>query len=118
MFAKGGALRLDSGIRGLFGKLVKKGLTVTQIAEMFDTTRQTVHRWLKRTRHVDREYYKDKPRSFKPGKVINMVKVSILAQGTTSGEGQLAYSRASSTFQASSRRRCAACRGSASPGNP
>jgi len=76
-------LRLDPGIRGLFGKLIKKGLTVTRIAELFDTTRQTVHRWLKRARHVGREHYKDKPRSTKLGKVTDMVEVSILALRNT-----------------------------------
>jgi DNA invertase Pin-like site-specific DNA recombinase len=40
-------VRLSPDIRGTFGKLVKKGLAVTRIAELFDTTRQTVHRWLK-----------------------------------------------------------------------
>jgi hypothetical protein len=40
-------VRLSPDIRGAFGKLVKKGLAVSCIAELFDTTRQTVHRWLK-----------------------------------------------------------------------
>jgi len=74
---------VDPGIRGLFGKLLKKGLTVTRIAELFDTTRQTVHRWLKRARHVGREYYKDKPRQPKPGKVTDEVELSILALRNT-----------------------------------
>jgi transposase InsO family protein len=87
LLAGGGALRLDPGIRGLFGKLIKKRLTVTRIAELFDTTRQTVHRWLKRARHVGREHYKDKPRSPKPGKVTDMVEVSILALRNTFGWG-------------------------------
>ena len=30
-------MRLTPNIRGLFGKLVRKGLTVTRIAELFDT---------------------------------------------------------------------------------
>lgn len=76
-------MRLAPSIRGLFGKLVKKGLTVTQIAELFDTTRQTVHRWLKRSRHVGREYYKDRPREPKPGKVTCEVELSILALRNT-----------------------------------
>jgi hypothetical protein len=37
-------MKLDPSIRGLFGKFFKKGLMVTRIAELFDTTRQTVHR--------------------------------------------------------------------------
>jgi transposase InsO family protein len=76
-------VKLDPSIRGLFGKLVKKGLTVTRIAELFDTTRQTVHRWLKRTRHVGREHYKDKTREPKQGKITEEVEVSILALRNT-----------------------------------
>ena len=76
-------MRLESSIRGLFGKLVRKGLTITRIAELFDTSRQTVHRWLKRAKHVGREYYKDKTRSPKPGKVTDEVEVSILALRNT-----------------------------------
>jgi transposase InsO family protein len=76
-------LRLDPGVRGLFSKLVNKGLTITRIAELLDTTRQTVHRWLKRARHVGREYYKDKPRTPKHRKVTEQVEVSILALRNT-----------------------------------
>lgn len=76
-------MRLDPSIRGLFGKLVRKGLTVTRIAELFDTTRQTVHRWLKRAKHVGREYFKDKQRKPKPGKVTDEVELSILALRST-----------------------------------
>ena len=76
-------MRLEPSIRGLFGKLVRKGLTLTRIAELFDTSRQTVHRWLKRAKHVGREYYKDKTRNPKPGKVTDEVEVSILALRNT-----------------------------------
>jgi transposase InsO family protein len=76
-------VRFSPDIRGAFGKLVKKGLAVTHIARLFDTTRQTVHRWLKRARHVGREYYKDKPRQPKPSKVTDEVEVSILALRNT-----------------------------------
>jgi transposase InsO family protein len=76
-------VKLDPSIRGLFWKLVKKGPTVTRIAELFDTTRQTVHRWLKRARHVGREYYKDKTREPKQGKITEEVEVSILAPRNT-----------------------------------
>jgi transposase InsO family protein len=76
-------LRLDPSIRGLFGKLLKKGLTVTRIADLFDTTRQTVHRWLKRAKHVGREYYKDKPRASRTGKVTDEIELSILALRNT-----------------------------------
>lgn len=76
-------MRLHPGVRGLFSKLVNKGLTITRIAELLDTTRQTVHRWLKRARHVGREYYKDKPRTPKHRKVTEQVEVSILALRNT-----------------------------------
>jgi transposase InsO family protein len=76
-------VRLNPSIRGLFGKLIKKGLTVTRIANLLDTTRQTVHRWLKRAKHVGREYYKDKPRAPKQRKVTEKVEVSILALRNT-----------------------------------
>lgn len=62
-------VRLPPDIRGTFGKLFKKGLSVTCIVELFDTTRQTVHRWLRRAKHVGREYFKDKPRKPKESKV-------------------------------------------------
>jgi len=71
-------VRLSPDIRGVFGKLVKKGLAVTRIAELFDTTRQTVHRWLKRAKHVGREYFKDNPRKPKQAKVTQEVELSIL----------------------------------------
>ena len=76
-------MRLPPDIRGTFGKLVKKGLAVNRIAELFDTTRQTVHRWLKRAKHVGREYFKDKPRKPKPAKVTEQVELSILKLRTT-----------------------------------
>jgi len=76
-------VRLSPDIRGAFNKLVKKGLAVTRIAELFDTTRQTVHRWLRRAKHVGREYYKDKPRKPKQSKVTAEVELSILKLRTT-----------------------------------
>jgi len=79
----GGVVRFSPDIRGAFGKLVKKGLPVTRIAHLFDTTRQTVHRWLKRARHVGREYYKDKPREPRQSKVTDKVELSILALRST-----------------------------------
>ena len=76
-------VRLSLDIRGTFTRLVKKGLEVTRIADLFDTTRQTVHRWLKRSKHVGREYFKDKPRKPKPAKVTQEVELSILKLRTT-----------------------------------
>jgi IS30 family transposase len=76
-------VRLSPDIRGTFGKFVKKGLAVNRIAELFDTTRQTVYRWLKRAKHVGREYFKDKARKPKPAKVTQEVELSILKLRTT-----------------------------------
>jgi len=77
------SVRLSPDIRGAFNKLVKKGLAVTRIADLFDTTRQTVHRWLNRAKHVGREYFKDKPRKPKQSKVTAEVELSILKLRTT-----------------------------------
>ena len=74
----GVVVRLSLNIRGIFRKLVKKGLAVTRIAQLFDTTRQTVHRWLKRSIHVGREYFKNKLMLPKTSKVTDDVEVSIL----------------------------------------
>jgi IS30 family transposase len=79
----GDGVRLSPDIRGVFRKLVRKDLTVTRIAQLFDTTRQTIHRWLRRSRHVGREYFKDKPRLPKPSKVTEEVEVSILGLRNT-----------------------------------
>jgi IS30 family transposase len=71
-------VRLSPDIRGAFGKLAKKGSTVARISGLFDTTRQTVYRWLRRRRHVGGESFKDKPRKPKPSKVTEEVELSIL----------------------------------------
>jgi transposase InsO family protein len=76
-------VRLSPDIRGAFYKLVKKGLAVTRIAQLFDTTRQTVHRWVSRAKHVGREHYKDKTRKPKQSKVTEEVELSILKLRTT-----------------------------------
>lgn len=80
-------MRLSPDIRGVFRKLVKKGLTVARIAELFDTTRQTVYRWLRRGKHVGRESFKDKPRAPRARKVTGEVELSILALRNTFGWG-------------------------------
>jgi transposase InsO family protein/predicted DNA-binding protein YlxM (UPF0122 family) len=79
----GGATRLSPDIRGTFRKLAKKGLAVTRIAQLFDTSRQTVHRWLNRCKHRGAEAFKDKPRTPKPAKVTDKIETSILALRNT-----------------------------------
>ena len=78
---------MSPDIRGVFRRLLKKGLTVTRIAFLFDTTRQTVHKWLKRGKHVGRESFKDRPREPRVSKVTDEVELSILALRNTFGWG-------------------------------
>jgi len=80
-------MRLSPAFRSVFRKLLKKGLTVTRIAFLFDTTRQTVYRWLRRGRHVGREFFKDQFREPKASKVTDEVELSILALRNTFGWG-------------------------------
>jgi len=49
-----------------------------RIAELFVNTRQAVHGWLNRAKHVGREYFQDKTRKPKPAKVTEHVELSIL----------------------------------------
>lgn len=71
-------MRFTPDIRAVFRQLHNKGLRVARIAELFDTSRKTVYRWLKRASHVGREYFNDKPRRSKESKVTVDVEVSIL----------------------------------------
>lgn len=71
-------MRFTPDIRAAFGQLKRKGLTVNKIAQLFDTSRRTVYRWLNRAKHVGREYYKDKPRKPKESKVTVEIEVSVL----------------------------------------
>jgi len=80
-------MRLSPDIRGAFRRLVEKGLTVTGIAFLFDTTRQTVQRWLRRGKHVGRETFKDRPREPRASKVTDEVELSILTLRNTFGWG-------------------------------
>jgi IS30 family transposase len=79
----GDGVRLSPDIRGAFRKLAKKDLTVSGIAQMFGTTRQTVYRWLRRGNHRGKETFKDKPRQPKESKVTFEVELSILKLRTT-----------------------------------
>jgi IS30 family transposase len=79
----GDVVRLAPDIKGAFRKLAKTDLTVTSIAQMFNTTRQTVYRWLGRGKHRGIETFKDKPRQPKESKVTVEVELSILKLRTT-----------------------------------
>ena len=79
----GDGVRLSPDIRGAFRKLAKTNLTVTSIAQMFNTTRQTVYTWLKRGKHRGTEAFKDKPRQPKVSKITLEVELSILKLRTT-----------------------------------
>ena len=76
-------MRLSPDIRGTFRKLVKKGLAIKDVAYYFETTRQTVYRWLKRGKHKGTETFQDKPRQPKESKVTAEVELSILKLRTT-----------------------------------
>ena len=80
-------MRLSPDIRGAFRRLVKKGLTVTRIAYLFDTTRQTVYRWLRRGRHVGRESFRDRAREPRASRVTDEAELSILSLRNTFGWG-------------------------------
>nr|MDO8132767.1 DDE-type integrase/transposase/recombinase [Candidatus Njordarchaeum guaymaensis] len=58
-----------------------------RIAYLFDISRQTVHRWLRRGKHVGRESFKDKPREPRVSKVTDEVVLSILTLRNTFGWG-------------------------------
>jgi len=76
-------VRLSPDIREAFRKLAKKNVAVTSIAQMFNTTRQTVYRWLRRGKHRGTETFKDKPRQPKESKVTLEAELSILKLRTT-----------------------------------
>jgi transposase len=97
----GDVVRLSPDIRGAFRKLVKKGLAVTGIAGLFGTTRQTVHRWLRRGKHPGKETFQDKPRQPKESKVTVEVELSILKLRTTFNWEPRAYNKASTAFPTS-----------------
>jgi len=79
----GDGVRLSPDIRGAFRVLVKTDLTVTSIAQMFNTTRQTVYRWVGRGKHRGSETFKDKPRQPRESKVTAEIELSILKLRTT-----------------------------------
>ena len=63
------SMRFSPDIRAFFRKLWKDGKSVTEIADFFGTSRRTVYRWINRAKHAGREYYRDKPREPKEGKI-------------------------------------------------
>lgn len=71
-------MRFTPDVRAFIRKLWKKGKKVKEIAEFFGTTRKTIYRWVDRPKHVGREYYTDRPRKPKQGKITVNVEVSIL----------------------------------------
>lgn len=80
-------MRLPADMRKAIVHLARKGLDKAYIAELFDTTRTTVHRWVKRACHRGSESFQDKERASKDGKVTVEVEVSIMALRTTFGWG-------------------------------
>ena len=76
-------MRYTPDVRKLMRDLVLKGRSQAAVARFLGTARSTVYRWLKRAQHVGREYYNDRPRKPKEGKVTVEVEVSILALRNT-----------------------------------
>ena len=76
-------VRFSPEMRAVFRQLWKKGLTISEIARLFDTSRRTVQRWLKRAKHRGRESFRDRPRAPKGSKITVEVEVSILALRNT-----------------------------------
>ena len=76
-------MRLSPDIRGAFRKLAKTDLTVTSIAQMFNTTRQTVYRWLTRGKHRRNRNLQRQATQPKECKVTAEVELSILKLRTT-----------------------------------
>ena len=114
----GNVMRLSPDIRSVFRRLLRKGLTVTGIAFLFDTTRQTVCRWLRRGRHVGRESFKDKPREPRASKVTGEVELSILALRRVFGWGTARIQQGLINLPSFTHERHAACRGSCCPERP
>lgn len=83
----GDEMRLSTEERKVAVKLVRKGQSKTKVAELFDTSRQTVHKWCKRAFHKGRESFRDEPRKPKQSKITVEVEVSILALRNTFGWG-------------------------------
>jgi len=75
--------RLSPDIRALCIKLVRKGLNISHIASLLDTSRQTIYTWLKRAAHRGRESFRDKPRKPKQSKITLNVELSIVALRNT-----------------------------------
>lgn len=75
-------MRFTPDVRATFRQLRSKGLTVTEIARLFDTSRKTVHKWLNRGKHPGRESFKDAHREPRKGKVTVAVEISILSLRT------------------------------------
>ncbi len=70
--------RTTPELRNYFATLHRKGYNKSFIANLFDTTRQTVHRWCKISFHRGRESFRDKPREPKEGKITHTVELTIL----------------------------------------
>jgi len=71
-------LRTTPELRKSFAALHRNGYNKSFIASLFDTTRQTVHRWCKRAFHRGKESFRDKPRELKEGKIPKAVELTIL----------------------------------------
>jgi len=76
-------VRMSPDIRAAFRKLVRKGLAIKDVAYYFETTGQTVYRWLRRGSHRGAETFRDEHRRPRQSKVTEEVELSILKLRTT-----------------------------------
>ena len=51
---------------------VKRGISVSIVADVFNVSRTTVWRWRKRAHHPGRESFKDKPRDREFEKLVEL----------------------------------------------
>ena len=70
--------RISPELRNECVKLSRKGHNKSFIAELFETTRQTVTTWCKRVHHVGQEFFKDKPRKPKESKITVETEATII----------------------------------------
>lgn len=75
-------MRLSPDQRKTMVDAVKRGERISTVARVFGVTPRTVRHWYKRSKHVGREYFKDKPRGNPKPKVTIPVELSILSMRT------------------------------------
>ena len=76
-------MRLTSELRKALVQAIKRGLNKNIVAKAYNVSRTTVWYWCKRTHHRGREYFRDKIRRAKKGKITLDIEFLILALRNT-----------------------------------